>query len=325
MLPSDSRVSCRPLRIKALSLLLGLALIPLGSIRAQQSVIAVDLYNKKVHIESNANTKRPVGGLAKIATALVVLDWSDTTKVPLNVLATISPADLQVGGANELNLQPGDQVTLRDLIYASMMTGDAAAANALAEFVGNDVLMRRSKRGNPFAEFVSQMNKLAAREGCTHTRFTNAHGLDFGGSATYSSAADIARITLYALSRAPFRFYTNQKTREIGVIRGGQRQSMELRNTNALLGVGTIDGVKTGNSPQSGGCVVITEEHQGTVMKQADGKSAVFRHRMIVVVLGSADPFGEAQSLLRGGWATYEQWIQSGRPIADRKQLLPYF
>jgi D-alanyl-D-alanine carboxypeptidase len=302
-----------------------LALLPFGVVHAQESVIAVDLYNKKVHIESGANMKRPVGGLAEIATALVVLDWSETTKVSLNVLATVSPASIQAGGANPLGFQPGDQITLRDLIYVCMMTSDACAANALAEFVGNDIFMRRSKRGNPFVEFVSQMNKLAEREGCTHTRFTNAHGLDLGSGQTYSSAADMARLTLYALSRAPFRFYTNQKTREIGIIRGGQRNSQQLRNTNLLLGVGTIDGVKTGNSPQSGGCVVITEERQGTVSKGVDGRSTVFRHRMVVVVLGSADPFGQAQGALRAGWNAYDQWLQSGRPVTDRKQLLPYF
>src|ERR1700710_1684471 len=91
------RRSCQPLclflaRTTHLTLWLLLSLVPLGVIHAQQSVIAVDLYNKKIHIESGGNVKRPVGGLAEIATALVALDWSDTTKVALNALATVSPA-----------------------------------------------------------------------------------------------------------------------------------------------------------------------------------------------------------------------------------------
>ncbi len=306
------------------TLLLGLAaaLLSARSAEAQASVIAVDLYNKKIHVASGLDVKRPVGGLAKIATALVALDWSDVTKVNLNVLATVSPNAIQISGFNGLNLQPGDQLTLRDLIYASMMTSDNLAATSLAEFVGGDILRRLGKGGDPIVEFVGQMNKLAAREGMAHTRFTNPHGFENSRTTPYSTAADMAKLTLYALTRAPFRFYTNQKSRDIVVFRAGQRMSIPLQNTNSLLGVGNIDGVKTGNTPQSGGCVIVSEERHGTVMKQADGRDAVFRHRMVAIVMGSAEPFTEAQNLLRNGWNTYDNWLRQGRPVTDRMQLL---
>ena len=97
---------------------------------------------------------------------------------------------------------------------------------------------------------------------------------------------------------------------------------MPLGNTNQLLGVDKIDGMKTGNTPASGGCVVITAEKPATVLKQADGSSVVFRHRMVVVVLGSADPFGEARSLLYQGWSGYERWLAAGRPVTDPRQTL---
>ena len=67
----------------ALSVVLAFGLFSPGPLCAQTSVIAVDVYNKKIHVEQGGNVKRPVGGLAKIATALVALDWSDVTKVPL--------------------------------------------------------------------------------------------------------------------------------------------------------------------------------------------------------------------------------------------------
>ncbi len=296
-----------------------------GAVHAQVSVIAVDVYNKKIHLQSEAGEKRPVGGLTKVAAALVALDWADTTKVPLNTLAPITPMTVGVAGANTLGLMPGDQVTLRDLIYASMMSSDNVATTTLAAFVGQDILTRRRKGGDPIGEFVSQMNKLAAREGMTKTRFTNPHGLEAGRSSPFSTAADMAKLSMYAISRAPFRFYTNQKSRSITVLRGGQPLSVELRNTNSLLGTGTIDGIKTGNTPASGGCVIITEERPGTVMPQSDGKSAVYRHRMVAIVLGSADPFSEAQHVLRQGWGSYEQWLQAGRPVTNAKELLPTF
>lgn len=307
------------------ALILASAVLGCAAMVRAQGIIAVDLYNKKVHVASGAAEKRPVGGLAQVAAALVTIDWSEVTGVNLNVLGTVSAAALQSAGANGLGLQPGDQMTLRDLVYASMMVSDSAATTVLAEFVGNDLLRRRGHGGNPVAVFVDEMNKLAAREGCTKTRFLSPHGAEPGRSVTQSSAADMARVTLYALSRAPFRFYVNQKARDITVFREGGRLSLPLRNTNALLGVGGIDGVKTGNSARSGGCVIITEERPGTPVRQADGSEAVYRHRMVVVVLGSRDPFVEAQGVLRAGWNAYDAWVRAGRPIGDRKELLAYF
>lgn len=314
-------------RRKALALcsILLVGLSSIGALSAQTSVIAVDVYNKKIHVVQGGNVKRPVGGLAKIATALVALDWSDVTKVPLNTLATVSPTDLQLAGTNTLNLAPGDQVTLRDLIYAAMMSSDDVAATTLAAFVGQDINARRRRGGDPIGTFVGEMNKLAAREGMKNTRFGNPHGSEIGRSSAVSTAADMARLSMYAISRAPFRFYTNQRSRDITVIRGGTPLRVPLQNTNALLGVGTIDGIKTGNTPASGGCVVVTEERPGTVMKDQAGASVVYRHRMVAIVLGSADPFAEGQGLLQQGWNTYDQWLQTGRPVNSPKELLATF
>jgi D-alanyl-D-alanine carboxypeptidase (penicillin-binding protein 5/6) len=311
-----------PLRLLFLS---GLCLVA-GALSAQTSVIAVDVYNKKIHVESGGNTKRPVGGLAKVATALVALDWSDVTKVPLNTLATVSPTDLQIAGSNSLGLAPGDQITLRDLIYAAMMSSDNVAATTLAAFVGNDINARRGRGGDAIGTFVSEMNNLAAREGMKKTRFTNPHGFENSRNTPFSTAADMARLSMYAISRAPFRFYTNQRSRNITVLRGGAPLTVPLQNTNALLRRGNIDGIKTGNTPMSGGCVIITEERPGTVGRDpSSGANVVFRHRMVAVVLGSADPFTEGLAVLQQGWGGYDQWLQSGRPVHDAKELLGTF
>ena len=297
-----------------------------GALSAQTSVIAVDVYNKKIHVESGGNVKRPVGGLAKVATALVALDWSDVTKVQLNTLATVSASDLQIAGSNSLGLAPGDQITLRDLIYAAMMSSDNVAATTLAAFVGNDINMRRGRGGDAIGTFVGEMNKLAAREGMKKTRFTNPHGFENSRNTPYSTAADMARLSMYAISRAPFRFYTNQRSRNITVLRGGAPLTVPLQNTNALLRRGNIDGIKTGNTPMSGGCVIVTEERPGTVGKDpASGANVVYRHRMVAVVLGSADPFTEGLAVLQQGWGGYDQWLQSGRPVHDAKELLGTF
>lgn len=296
-----------------------------SSAHAQSSVIVVDQSNRKVHVASNANQRRAVGGLAKIATAMVVLDWAEASKVSLNVLATVPEYAERIAGQANLEIRTGDQLTLRDLLYATMMSSDNVAAITLGHFVGNDLLMRKGVGGDPLAEFVKQMNALASREGCKNTRFMNSHGYENTKPQPYSTAADIARLALYAASRAPFHFYTNQKSRTITLYRGGQRVPMNLGNTNQLLGENRIDGMKTANTPYSGGCVAITADRNASVLKQADGSSMIFRHRMVVVVLGSADPFSEARGLLQQGWQVYDGWLNAGRPVTQQNQLLQYF
>jgi D-alanyl-D-alanine carboxypeptidase len=288
---------------------------------AQSSVIVVDSFNRKVHVAGNAKSRRPVGGLSKIAAGMVALDWSVASKAGVNVLAAVPEYAAQMSGVNALGLQPGDKLTLRDLIYATMMGGDDLAAITLAEFVGRDHLYRLGRGGNPMAEFVRQMNQLAYREGATGTRFQSPHGF-YDGTST---AADIARLTLYAVSRPAMRFYTNQRSRDLIIYRGGQQVSAPVSNTNILLGDANIDGVKASTTPRAGGCVAISAERPSSVYKQADGSSLIYRHRLVVVVIGSVDPFAEAKGLLQQGWNAYNRWLAAGRPITDKSQLLNHY
>jgi D-alanyl-D-alanine carboxypeptidase len=181
------------------------------------------------------------------------------------------------------------------------------------------------KGGHPMDEFVRQMNQLSKREGCTGTRFTNPHGLENSRPLPYSTAADIARLSVYAVSRPAMRFYTNQSVRDVTIYRAGQPIKVPVQNTNQLLGTDNIDGIKTANTAMSGGCCVISAEKAPSVTVQADNSSLIFRHRMIVVVLGSANPFYEARGLLHQGWTAYDRWLAAGRPITDKKQMLADF
>ena len=303
----------------------GVSMLAGGGARAQSAIMAVDSANRKVHVAGNANQKRAVGGLAKIATTMVVLDWSEASKVSLNVLATVPDYAERIAGQTSLGLQAGDQLTLRDLVYATMMGSDNVAAITLGHFVGSDLLSRKAKQGDPLGEFVRNMNALADREGCKGTRFMNPHGYENTRPQPYSTAADIARIALYATSRAPFHFFTNQRSRAITIYRGGQQVSRKIDNTNSLLGTERIDGIKTGNTPASGGCVAITADRPATVIKQDANNNLIYRHRMIVVVLGSADPFTEARGILHQSWTAYDAWMNAGRPVTDQKQLITYF
>jgi D-alanyl-D-alanine carboxypeptidase (penicillin-binding protein 5/6) len=286
------------------------------------SYVVVDFYSKKILSSHQPNTRRQVASLTKIATAMVTLDWAERTGSSLNQKATVPPSAAQIGGANPMGMQPGDQISLREALYASIIGSDNVAAHTLAAHVGRDLLSRSGLRENSVATFVNQMNSLANNLGVTNTKFTNAHGMDHQGETPYSTAADIARLAIYAMGKASFRFYASQKKRKISYSRGGQARAFLMTNTNKLLGVDSIDGVKTGMTRKAGPCLVSSAARPNSILNQEDGRTRVVPHRLVVVVLSADDRFKSSRSLMIRGWQKYDQWAASGRQILSPDELL---
>jgi D-alanyl-D-alanine carboxypeptidase (penicillin-binding protein 5/6) len=266
---------------------------------------------------SNPDRKLQVGSLTKIATAMVVLDWAEAKQQDLNSLATVpdSAEPLNTTGTG-VGFHPGDRCSLRDLLYAALMQSDNQAAETLADHVGHSL-------GNPQAPvtfFVAQMNALARRLGMRNTRFLNAHGLDgLERALPFSTARDMALLTRYALQRSSFVFFVSQKERRITLVTAANEPSNYLlRNTNELLGVDGIDGVKTGTTRNAGQCVIISAARQPESTKKGD-EVIVTPRRLDVVVLGSPDRFTVARQLLARGWSLYGQWAEAGRPAKGWK------
>jgi serine-type D-Ala-D-Ala carboxypeptidase (penicillin-binding protein 5/6) len=291
---------------------------------AAEATITVDAQTGYVLEKTQPDKKRQVGSLTKIATAMVVLDWSAKQGGDLAQVAVIPPDAFVGTSTNPIGFQPGDTITLRDLLYAALVQSDNIAAYSLAQHVGR-VLQGQlppsgeAARGTAVDYFVRQMNALAQHLGMERTRFLNPSGLD-AQEKPYSTAADIARLTRYAMKNAGFRFYVSQKEREIEFGRGSGRLRYLLRNTNELLGRDEIDGVKTGSTARAGDCLVLSAPRSSEVMQQGE-KTLITPRRLIVVVLGSTDRFGEGAALLARGWSLYDRWAAAGRPM-DAKGVL---
>ncbi len=227
---------------KILCLLFGAALFLGAAPRTQaaEASITVDAKTGFILEQVQADKKRQVGSLTKIATAMVVLDWSTKQGGDLAQVATIPQAAFADAYENNIGFQPGDTITLRDLLYAALVQSDNVAAFTLADHVGRALQAQlprsgEAARGTPVDYFVLQMNALAKHLGMERTRFLNPSGVD-AKERPYSTAADIARLTRYAMISAGFRFYVSQKEREIEFGRGEGRMRYLLRNTNELLG-----------------------------------------------------------------------------------------
>ena len=303
--------------------ILFLVLLPL-SVHGAEASFTVDATSGHILDAANSNRKLQVGSLTKIATAMVVLDWMDVSKQDLNTLATVPPSAGALRGANDAGLQVGDRVTLRDLLYAALLQSDNIAAQTLADYVGQRIASSGSSAGemDPVTLFIAQMNALARRLHMDRTLFLNPHGLDsLERKLPYSTAADMSRLTRYAMSKPAFRFFVSQKERRIVIAHEmGSPTEYMLRNTNELLGINAIDGVKTGQTQLAGGCLILSSARLPEA-RQDGATFIVTPRRVIVIVLGSSDRFGEGGQLLNRGWQLYDAWAAAGRRLS-RNDLL---
>src|SRR5207302_10532406 len=104
---------------------------------ASQAYVIADAQTGYILEEQEPRKKLQVGSLTKIATASVVLDWAEKKSGDLNQAVTI-PQQAFVGTSeNNIGFQPGDSITLRDLLYAALVQSDNIAAYTLAHHVGS--------------------------------------------------------------------------------------------------------------------------------------------------------------------------------------------
>ena len=306
-----------------LATIFSLALLLPAAVQARTAYVIVDAQTGWVLEQVDARDKRQIGSLTKVATAMVVLDWAEKRGGDLNQVTTIPPEAFVGTGDNLIGFQPGDQITLRDLLYAALVQSDNVAAYTLASAVGTALqsVVPEAGKGGPVATFVGQMNFLAKSLLMERTRFSNPHGIDTDVKPMpFSTAADLARLTRYATSKPAFRFYVSQKERQIAFERGKQKKGYLLRNTNELLGTAGVDGVKTGKTARAGDCLILSAHREAEIQKQGEHTKVTPRN-LIIVMLGSANRFTEGGQLLARGWQLYDQWAAAGRMVDPKKTL----
>jgi serine-type D-Ala-D-Ala carboxypeptidase (penicillin-binding protein 5/6) len=179
---------------------------------------------------------------------------------------------------SELDLRPGERLSVRDLLYGLLVQSSNDAAIALAEHVSGSV-----------DAFVRLMNRRAKRLGMRDTRYFSPNGLDDRGRST---ARDLITITRQDYRFAEFARIVRTRTYEIPSPRGKPRR---IQNRNVLLWLypGAI-GVKTGYTAVAKFCVVGAAERDGM--------------RLMTVVLGAQnEPFSEAAGLLSYGFTAFER------------------
>src|SRR5258708_21512297 len=185
------------------TLLLGLSFVFIAVARSQtaSAYILIDHTSGHVLESYKADEKRPIASLTKIATAKVVLDWAAKTNSDLAQFVVISAQALNSGGINPMGLEPGDEVSYRDLIYAALLQSDNTAATALAYAVGESL---RAHGGctlqdlRPGGTVFTPIYHLSRQLRMERTLFVNPHGLEPPkGLQTYSTAPHVDKLKAY--------------------------------------------------------------------------------------------------------------------------------
>ena len=211
--------------------------------------------------------------VTKIATALITLEHWGVDRLDEQVPISIDGDAMAARGSTVMGLQPGDELTVRTLLYGLMLPSGNDAAEQLALTVGGE----RQR-------FIDWMNQKVASLALGDTHFVNPHGLD--NRQHYSSAYDLVMLGREGMRRPDSTF------RDLARAQTFKGEGYTFTNLNRLLPIYPgADGVKIGYTPTAGKTMVASATRDG--------------HRVYVGLLHSADLPGDSAALLDWAWSSF--------------------
>ena len=242
---------------------------------AAPSAILIEKETGTVLYEKESHALLPPASVTKVMTLLLVMESVKSGKISFDDIVTVSEYAAGMGGS-QVFLSPGEQMSVHELLKATVVSSGNDSAVALAEHIAG------SETG-----FVEMMNQKARDLGMADTTFKNCTGLDTEGHIT--SANDIAVMSRELIKHDKIKEYTKIW---IDSIRDGKFQ---LANTNKLIRTYKgITGLKTGSTSIAKFCLSATAERDGM--------------ELIAVIMAAPtgkERFSDAAKLLDAGFANY--------------------
>ena len=262
-----------------------------------QSAVIMDAATGTIVYYKNPDEKIPPASLTKLMTMHVAFREIaagraslDETIIPVKESWAISQPPL----SSLMNLAPGQQLSLRELLLG------------MAVFSGNDAAAAVALRFAPTVrEFAEMMTSEAEVLGLGKTRFVDASGYSEDNMTTAREFTKFCRIYLEEHPESLGNFHS---VREFAYPRAENVAEQYRdnpgtriqRNRNTLLGkVDGVDGLKTGFIFESGYNIALTAERNNT--------------RFIVVILGAPAGWGgdrirdeEGKKLLEWAFGNYK-------------------
>lgn len=198
------------------------------------SAFIVDNKAGEIIYTKNAYDVRPIASITKLLTALVLLE----SGVDLNSTTQITQDDAFESSRSQL--RPGEEFTVRDLLYSALIASDNRAARGLSHATNMSQ-----------AKFIARMNDKARELGMDSTHVVEPTGLSNENQAT---ARDVAILVNAALKNHLIRHITSQTDYTIRPL--NRRRAIALSNTNRLLETDLeFLGAKTGYIGAAGWCI----------------------------------------------------------------------
>jgi serine-type D-Ala-D-Ala carboxypeptidase (penicillin-binding protein 5/6) len=239
------------------------------------AAIVVDGRDGDPMFRKNARERRSIASTTKLMTALLTLERARPRAVFTAADYFAAPVESQIG------LRPGEQMTVADLLEALLLESANDAAATLAEGVSGSV-----------DEFVADMNERAAELGLEDTSYANPIGFD--DPRSYSTASDLAALTLELLRRPRFARVVDLPVAELES--GARPRTIDNRNT-LVASQPFVTGVKTGHTLGAGYVLIGSAEGPGGA-------------KVISVVMGEPNEAardGETLALLRWGLGRFHR------------------
>ncbi len=223
--------------------------------------------------EKKADEVIAIASLTKLMTAIIVLEnynLDDLIQISASAVATYGDAG---------NLQIGEIMTIRDLLYITLIESSNDGAEALAEKMG-------------VSTFVYKMNEKAASLGMNNTWFINPSGLDEGNLYNFSTVNDLKKMVVYILENHSLiaeilSLPEKELTSHSGISRTIKNTNVLLKESDAYLWG------KTGYTNRANGCLILILNNFSINNNQG---------YVINIIAGADDKFGEARKL--------EQWLE---------------
>lgn len=227
-----------------------------------EGVVILDIESGVYLYKRNEEELLSPASTTKILTALVALDAYD-----LDDVVTVSSI---ANDGQAMGLVPGERITVENLLFGALVHSGNDAAWALAEHYPGGV-----------EKFVVAMNEKAKALYLTNSTFTNPVGYDNPGHKM--TPIDLARLGSVALGNRVIAKMV--AIPQITVSDVTHTYFHPLKNVNELLGkIPGVGGIKTGWTAEAGENLITLFERDG--------------HRLIIVVLKSADRFGDTMRLI---------------------------
>ena len=242
-------------------------------LQTAKAAIVMEASTGDVLLAKNASQRRQIASATKLMTVLVALQRTDLDDIFSATGYDPLPVESQIG------LRPGERMSVRDLLRATLLpsANDAAAAIAVGTMGSTEA-------------FVAEMNRRAMALGLNDTHFANPIGLD--DEANYSSARDLAKL---AVRLRRYEFFRRTADLPSAVLRSGVRKRTVINRNGLVRRIDAVDGVKTGHTRRAGYVLIGSATRDGVTV--------------ISVVLGEPSERArdaDSLALLRYGLSRYD-------------------